>query len=1414
MATMIQNAMKNLWMMGVFLSYSLCSQIPAGTDAQHATVILLNTDSVYSQNRSQGWFSFTTSSVSSVSGNVINLKTVVIRDPVSSTMVKIKVVNLYDSGLNLLVSDTLHSGDTSLVFTASVSANQSYYIQTIANYPCDSCVYNEAVSFKMSINPEVLIEICGIGVNIAIPTNTVLGQSDNIMCSCSSEIYTQPCDFAIATCNNSSITIGVGDSCEQSTFVVQTSLGTTYTISNVSSPYAFTPLSASVAVTYTICGFCYDPEGIGAGCGCFTLTVLPQPNASFSVTSSCCVSNSTYIPSSVQENMGVNASIVTQCSVCLLPDISDSSSIDYFNHEWTITGGTTNISYTSTTIPCFTLAPGTYTVQHTVYLVDTSSLCYSQGVYYNFSCYDVSSQVITISAPPVVYASASSNTVCANSSVTLTASGANSYTWQPGSIVGNPIVVTPSVSTIYTVTGSVSNCSAQATVGVNVVACNSCTSCPVILSGTLSSSPASGQSYCVTSDIYIFSPITFSGSEFRMSKNVKIVVGNGGLLSIDNSHLYACDSMWRGIVVYDPVLNTASNGKVTVYNNSLIEDAHCAISYPYGSNVISGLLNALSTNGAVFNKNDTSIVIRNHQVCGGGASNPYKFSIQNTVFTSRKIPYNTTFPYVPVLAYASNVKAMASNAGVPLASPYINNAIYPYSTTKEGKYPQMGIFLMNVGVTTGSSLPFSYCEIKIGNNGVPNFNVFDNLQIGIGAINSNFTCVNNVFQNAAPIGKGGAVGRGIYAGVVSPGQSLPMNARIRVIPGTPTGLFNNQFYDLSRAIETVNYFEHDIRNCSIRSTQVDPSPLPSVSFHKGEYGVLMQTNRYYSINVTNNSLYNVENGIVFNAIYGKMSIPGVVPLATNAQYSGKVDISNNVIQPHLSGYGVTTQYVSNAIYVANTMPFGTSYINSSLDINVNGNNIKDAYRGIYIANFQKKRVNSISNCIGLKTQASLLPNPIQFGIYRVNLTGSALLNNDVLNNDVTGGNMSNPNMIGIHIKQSVNEKVSCNTVSNVYYGIMFDGVSSPCGFLGNKMNNYAVGFAISNGAVIGPQGSSTAPSDNVWLGSCFFKIEASTASTILSPLYVRGSPAIFNPNGCVTPSGSYDFSNNSLIPSSGPVYSCPNVNACGSGIPTPLVSAPAGSVNAVQLMEKIVQNQLPMSTSEKWLSKHHIYRALESDVATRNSSSVLSGFYTLQQGSNYQAIMDIEADIYANQLFSAQAKLSALTPSNNIESNVKQYYQIYLNYLNGGSLSGADSSALYTLSAGCPHTDGVVVHLARAMYNAVYQKILWWEDNCVWNAGEGNKTLGSREVDNSATNSDMRVKVYPNPSNGVVVVECIGCEISRIEVLDISGKKVFERIIKEELGYIKVELSLHKGTYIMNVTEKGGLMSSQKIMVE
>ena len=48
-------------------------------------------------------------------------------------------------------------------------------------------------------------------------------------------------------------------------------------------------------------------------------------------------------------------------------------------------------------------------------------------------------------------------TVCAGSSATLIANGANTYTWSNSS-VGSSIVVSPSATTVYTVNGSYTGC--------------------------------------------------------------------------------------------------------------------------------------------------------------------------------------------------------------------------------------------------------------------------------------------------------------------------------------------------------------------------------------------------------------------------------------------------------------------------------------------------------------------------------------------------------------------------------------------------------------------------------------------------------------------------------------------------------------------------------------------------------------------------------------------------------------------------------------------------------------------------------------------------------------------------------------------------------------------------------------------
>ena len=67
----------------------------------------------------------------------------------------------------------------------------------------------------------------------------------------------------------------------------------------------------------------------------------------------------------------------------------------------------------------------------------------------------------TISVNPVPVINVNNSTICIGNSATLTANGANSYTWNTGS-TGNVLVVTPSVSTVYTVSGDANGCGSAA----------------------------------------------------------------------------------------------------------------------------------------------------------------------------------------------------------------------------------------------------------------------------------------------------------------------------------------------------------------------------------------------------------------------------------------------------------------------------------------------------------------------------------------------------------------------------------------------------------------------------------------------------------------------------------------------------------------------------------------------------------------------------------------------------------------------------------------------------------------------------------------------------------------------------------------------------------------------------------------
>ncbi|MDP3143820.1 MAG: hypothetical protein Q8N66_00335, partial [Bacteroidota bacterium] len=69
---------------------------------------------------------------------------------------------------------------------------------------------------------------------------------------------------------------------------------------------------------------------------------------------------------------------------------------------------------------------------------------------------------------PIITAVASPTAICIGASSTLSATGATSYTWNPGALTGSNIAVTPTTTTTYTVFGSNGTCSNTQTVTVIV----------------------------------------------------------------------------------------------------------------------------------------------------------------------------------------------------------------------------------------------------------------------------------------------------------------------------------------------------------------------------------------------------------------------------------------------------------------------------------------------------------------------------------------------------------------------------------------------------------------------------------------------------------------------------------------------------------------------------------------------------------------------------------------------------------------------------------------------------------------------------------------------------------------------------------------------------------------------------------
>jgi hypothetical protein len=120
-----------------------------------------------------------------------------------------------------------------------------------------------------------------------------------------------------------------------------------------------------------------------------------------------------------------------------------------------VASGAPNYSWSTTqTTSVINVSPGSTTV-YTV-----------QGI--NGSCISAKQVTVTIGTSLGIVPVASSSSLCTGSTITITASGASSYTWNPGNLNGSSVVVSPGNSITYTVNGTAATCSGTASILITV----------------------------------------------------------------------------------------------------------------------------------------------------------------------------------------------------------------------------------------------------------------------------------------------------------------------------------------------------------------------------------------------------------------------------------------------------------------------------------------------------------------------------------------------------------------------------------------------------------------------------------------------------------------------------------------------------------------------------------------------------------------------------------------------------------------------------------------------------------------------------------------------------------------------------------------------------------------------------------
>ena len=231
--------------------------------------------------------------------------------------------------------------------------------------------------------------------------------------------------------------------------------------SAVSPPVQITVNQSPVAdagLNQQVCaGGCTNLTGSGG------VTYTWQPgNLSGSTVNVCPPGNTTYTLYIVDAN-GCSDSDMVQVNISI-PNVTASPSVSICNGNSTIIVASGPAGQTYSWQPAGTLT-GANTANPTA--TPSVTTTYTVTATNQFGCTAIDSVLVQVTnAPPITVSNDTS--LCNGGSAIMIASGATSYTWSPGNLSGDTVVVSPVNTTTYVVTGNTNNCISSDTIVVTV----------------------------------------------------------------------------------------------------------------------------------------------------------------------------------------------------------------------------------------------------------------------------------------------------------------------------------------------------------------------------------------------------------------------------------------------------------------------------------------------------------------------------------------------------------------------------------------------------------------------------------------------------------------------------------------------------------------------------------------------------------------------------------------------------------------------------------------------------------------------------------------------------------------------------------------------------------------------------------